>query len=118
MDGIKYPFGGLNMRRKYGYAHDLLLDGYDEYGLLALILMIVILVAGIVQLYKVLRCDTISKELKLTLLLIYVAVLLEFTVEPILEGMPWLFSCYCLINGCMSSLNWSCYRQGKRSKPA
>ena len=44
MDGINYPFGGLNMRRKYGYAHDLLLDGYDEYGFLALILMIIILI--------------------------------------------------------------------------
>lgn len=116
MDGLNYPFGGINMRKKYGYAHDLLLDGYDEYGFFALVFLIAILIAGIVQLYKVLRSDTISGELKLSLLLINVAVLMEFTVEPILEGMSWLFSCYCLINGCMTSLNWNFYQQRKRSK--
>ncbi len=101
----KYPFGGLHMRERYGYAHDLLLDGYDEYGVVALILMVVILIMGIVALYKLLRYTSYPSEFKIALLMIYTAVLLEFTVEPILVGMPWLFACYCLINGCMVGMN-------------
>ena len=27
----RHPFGGLHMRGRFGYAHDLLLDAYDEY---------------------------------------------------------------------------------------
>lgn len=102
---IEYPFGGLHLRASYGYAHDLLLDGYDEYGVIVLGLMIVIIVNGLIQLVKIMRNPAYDDHFKLALLLVNVAVFLEFMLEPILEGMPWLFSCYCLINGCMSGMN-------------
>lgn len=102
---LKYPFGGCHMRKMYGYAHDLLLDAYDEYGVIVFLLMIVVLIISIVKLYVLLRRTDYSESFKLSLLLIYCAVLLEFTVEPILAGMPWLFSCYCLINGCTIGMN-------------
>lgn len=102
---LNYPFGGLHLREKYGYAHDLLLDGYDEYGILGFVLLIAVLVTGIFQLCINHRCTAYTKEFKLALLLIYFAILLEFMVEPILAGMPWLFSCYCLINGCVTGMN-------------
>ena len=112
---MKYPFGGCHMRRMYRYAHDLLLDAYDEYGIIVFLLMIVVLIISIVQLYVLLRRTDYSESFKLSLLLIYCAVLLEFTVEPILAGMPWLFSCYCLINGCTIGLNrayiWNCHKE-------
>lgn len=108
---LVYPFGGLNMRSQFGYAHDLLLDGYDEYGIFGLIFLIMILVTGLRELYKLLRYTTYSSKLKLALLCIYTAVLLEFCVEPILAGMPWLFSCYCLINGCITGMNLSYFRK-------
>lgn len=101
----KYPFGGCHMRRMYGYAHDLLLDGYDEYGVVVFVLLIVVLIIGIVQLYTLLRRTDYTESFKLSLLLIYCAVLLEFMVEPIIEGMPWLLACYCLINGCVTGMN-------------
>lgn len=109
----QYPFGGLHLRRRFSYAHDLLLDGYDEYGLLGLIPLAAILITGTLQLCRIMRYPTFSREFKLALLLMYAAVLLEFMVEPILAGMPWLFSCYCLINGCMTGMNWMHVRDGK-----
>lgn len=112
---ISYPFGGCHMRKTYGYAHDLLLDAYDEYGIIVFLLMIVVLIISIVHLYVLLRRTDYSESFKLSLLLIYCAVLLEFTVEPILAGMSWLFSCYCLINGCTIGMNrayiWSCQKE-------
>ncbi len=111
-DAFLYPFGGLHLREKYGFAHDLLLDGYDEYGVVALALMLLMIVMGLVNLYKNLRYTSYSHNFKLILLLINVSILLEFMVEPILEGMPWLFSCYALINGCIAGLNRSYFNKG------
>lgn len=114
-DVLNYPFGGLHMRQKYGYAHDLLLDGYDEYGFMVLFLLIAILAMGGVQLYRNLRFTAFAKEFKLALLLINLALWLEFAVEPILAGMQWLFSCYCLVNGCMTGMNRAYFYWRKRS---
>lgn len=101
---LKYPFGGLHMRASYGYAHDLLLDGYDEYGILGFVLLAMIVIVGAIRLMKVVNNTSYDLFFRLTLLLVIIAILLEFLVEPILEGMPWLFSCYCLINGLISRL--------------
>ncbi len=100
----RYPFGGLNMRPQFGYAHDLLLDGYDEYGIFGLIFLVTILLLGVRSLYRVLKHTAYSRYLKMSLLCIYVSVLLLFCVEPILAGMPWLFACFCLINGCLDGM--------------
>lgn len=100
-----YPFGGLHLNEAYGYAHDLWLDGYDEYGVLGLLLLVSITVIGIKDLIKLLKRTNYSTTFKLAITCIYVAVLLEFCVEPILAGMSWLFACYCLINGCMAGMN-------------
>ena len=101
----EYPFGGCHMRGMYAYAHDLLLDAYDEYGVFVFCMLCCVLIIGMVQLFSLLRRTEYAESFKLMLLLIYCAILLEFTVEPILVGMPWLFSCYCLINGCVTGMN-------------
>lgn len=109
----RYPFGGMHMRAKFAYAHDLLLDGYDEYGVGVFALLIAMLIHGGLQVYKIVCRSAYSDYYKLALLLVYAAILLEFTVEPILAGMQWLFACYCLINGCITGLNRACYRYEK-----
>lgn len=109
----RYPVGGMHLRAKFSYAHDLLLDGYDEYGVFVFMLLVVILIYGCWQLCWLLRQTNYSEYFKLSLLLVYVAILLEFTVEPILAGMQWLFACYCLINGCITGMNMT-YRRNKK----
>lgn len=105
LNAYKYPFGGLNLLNQYGYAHDLLLDGYDEYGLIGFILLVMILFISIKRVYHLIKYTKYSNEFKLAILCVYVAFLLEFCIEPILAGMKWLFCCYCLISGCVSGLN-------------
>ena len=102
---LNYPFGGLNLRAEYGYAHDLLFDAYDEYGLLCLILLIAILICGIKELITYLKNNDNNLTCKICVLCVYVAILLEFCIEPIFAGMQWLFVSFCLINGCLSALN-------------
>lgn len=104
LHGWQYPFGGNHLLEQYGYAHDLLLDGYDEFGLLAFILLVLILSFGISSLIALLKRPRYSHELKFALLCVYVAILLIFLVEPILAGMAWLFVIYCFINGFMDGM--------------
>lgn len=108
----QYPLGGFHMKKRYGYAHDLLLDAYDGYGIFVFLLMLAVLAAGIWQLYVLLRRTDYARPVKAAFLLVYCAILLEFAVEPIIEGMPWLFSCYCLINGCLAGMTDAAARGG------
>lgn len=103
----RYPFGGMNMRNQFGYAHDLLLDGYDEYGIFGFLLLVVILVATVVGVFKLLKCRGYEDKFKLLVLCIFVAILLNFCVEPILAGMPWLFACFSLFSGAIDGMNCS-----------
>lgn len=100
-----YPFGGLHMRKQIGYAHDLLLDAYDEYGFLTTVFLIAILWNGIKELHKFCQDNRYRVYYRISFLCVYIAILLAFCVEPIFAGMPWLFVCYSLINGCVAGMN-------------
>ena len=102
--------GGLYLRNRFGYAHDLLLDAYDEYGLLTFIVLLFILINGIKELYYFTKNNQIDMFYRLPFLCVYIAILLEFWVEPIFPGMPWIFACYSLINGMLKGVNRS-YRK-------
>lgn len=104
-DMFKYPMGGLHLRSQYGYAHDLLMDGYDEYGILGLLMLLGILALGVRALYRMMIRTDYAKETKLAFLCVNCAVWLVFYVEPILSGMQWLFACYALMNGIMDAMN-------------
>lgn len=105
INGYKFLFGGLNLRSQFGYAHDLLLDGFDEYGIFAMILLVCILIYGIIEFLKLIKSNAYSTEFKLTLICIYTVMLIEFCIEPILDGMSWFFGLYCLLNGCIVGMN-------------
>lgn len=104
-DMWKYPLGGSHMHEQYGYAHDLLLDAFDEYGITIFGVLIAILIDGIKNVYFFCKNQHNSMAVKSAYLCVYSAVLLEFCVEPILVGMPWLLACYCFMNGALYSIN-------------
>ena len=103
----KYPLGGLHLRARFGYAHDLLLDGYDEFGFITFILLILIIIRSLKECLYCLKYSSISLQTKIILLCIYVSIFLEFSVEPIFAGMPWLFACFCLFSGTVSAIRES-----------
>ena len=98
---LRYPFGGLNLRDEYGYAHDLLLDAYDECGFLILISLIGILISAFTDVWKVLKSRCLAARMKCLILCVYMAFFVEFFMEPIFAGMPWIFACFALISGCI-----------------
>lgn len=104
LHGWKHPFGGNHLLEQYGYAHDLLLDGYDEFGILGLLLLVSVLLTGVASFYELMRHPRYSSELKIIFLGVYVSMLLVFCIEPILAGMVWLFVMFCFINGIMDGI--------------
>ena len=103
---FEYPFGGMHLQKAYGgYAHDLILDAYGEFGFVVAIMLIVIVIIGIKDILEFIKKDAIPTAYKCSFLCVHVAILIEFFVEPILFGMPWLFACYALVNGMVAKLN-------------
>ena len=99
-----YLWGGTNLRKMYGHAHDIFLDTYDEAGIFAFIGVTVYMLVTLVHLLKCLTYKSFTFEFRQIVLCIYVAIYLEFMIEPILQGIPWLFALFCLIDGYVSRL--------------
>ena len=100
-----YPLGGLHLRTQYGYAHDLLLDAYDEYGIGVFLLLIVILITGMREWFRLLREEAYALPYLNLIACVYPAILAIFLLEPIFAGMQWLFVIYCFINGILTGMN-------------
>ena len=100
-----HPWGGSYIHNEVGgYAHDLYLDTYDEAGIFALLSIVVIVVGAVLKLLKVIRSKAVGNDTKLFLVCVYFAVLVEFMIEPILAGVPWLLACFCAIYGSTSRM--------------
>ncbi len=92
-------FGGAHIRDEIGFSHDIILDTYDEAGIFALFAILAYLAASAYHLVKCLKNQRFSFVFKQTVLCVYFTCYLEFMVEPILQGMPWFFASFCLIDG-------------------
>lgn len=101
---LSYPLGGMHMRELKGHAHDIFLDTYDEAGIFALIGMIGYILISVSHLLKCLSDNTLSFGFRQIVLCVYVICYMEFMIEPILQGMPWFFASFCLIDGYVSRI--------------
>lgn len=101
----QYMFGGNYIRRAVGgYAHDVLLDTYDEAGFVALLAVVALLWDSVSKLRLLLRSEYIKFETKLTVLCVYLSIYVQFALEPILAGMPWLLMAFCFFHGMVTQL--------------
>jgi hypothetical protein len=110
----KVIFGGVHNRAEIGYAHDIILDTYDEAGILALIGVLGYLIISFIHLVKCFKDKSLPFEFRNVVLCVYVIIYMEFMVEPILQGMPWLFASFCLIDGYVGRI--LIYNRNLRSK--
>lgn len=100
-----YPWGGGKIHAVVQeYAHDLLLDTYDQAGVLAFGVLVVFLIKSVHNLINVWRNKVLSFEIKQIILCTYMVIYMEFYIEPILAGMPWLFATFCLLDGAVCNL--------------
>lgn len=105
-------WGGCQIRQMgIGYAHDILLDTYDEGGLLALLGIAAFVIGSVKTWLGILKNDIYSMRLKQMLFSVYLAIYVVFALEPVLQGAPWLFSLFCFIHGMTVRLG---YEKNKR----
>lgn len=102
---LDYPFGGGYLRSELGvYAHELYLDTYNDTGVMGYVLILVFVANSTVTAWQCIRKGDISNDFKLLILCVYIAVLAEFFLEPIMRGMPWMFCTFCFFSGLLKNV--------------
>lgn len=95
----EYPFGGLNFRNQVGYAHNLWFDAYDVAGIIPLALLLLFTVGVLKNIVLIIKSRKVTSNFKILIIGIYSALMIQFMVEPILAGVPWLFILFCIFAG-------------------
>ena len=97
-------FGGSKLKTISGkYAHDLFLDTYDEAGIFALVAVTAFIFRSLWVFFKCLKNIFLDINIKLVILSTYISFYLQFLIEPILQGVPWLFMLFCVVHGMLES---------------
>lgn len=84
------------------YAHDLWLDVYDEAGVFAFSGIVAYTLCAIFRVWKIVREKSIPYEFRSALMCYMTIVILQFCVEPILQGAPMLLYSFILIDGMLA----------------
>lgn len=101
----KYPFGGENIHKEYGHsAHDLYLDTYDESGVFAMLAIVAYIITSLIRMARFIRNKRFSFASRQLVFCFYIVVNIQFCLEPIMRGMPWLLAVYCLVDGAVAYL--------------
>ena len=105
--GIKYiinnPFGSNSKIGDLDYAHNFWIDVGKEAGIIPFILIVLYTINYCVSLVGITKHKEISVKYKIFLWSIYLGVSINFFVEPILQGIPFYFMIFTLINGMVDS---------------
>lgn len=94
-----YPFGGLNFRNQISYAHNLWLDAYDVAGIIPFAFLMLFTTGVIKNAILIIRSNQASNDFKILIVGVYLSCLLQFMIEPVLDGAQWLFILFCIFTG-------------------
>lgn len=95
-----YPFGGYKINLGFNsYAHNLWLDVLVATGLIPFLLLIAYTVKVIMNLFMIIKNKHVDRQFKFMAFSINFGLLINFMVEPILDGIPYMFMLFCLLNG-------------------
>ena len=85
------------------YAHDILLDTYDQCGIFAFLALIVLFVINIYQTARFVFDRRFSFNVRLLVLCVSIVFAVEFFIEPILQGITWFFCAFCFMQGVIAN---------------
>lgn len=93
LGGFQMDIGGLT------HAHNLWMDVLYTAGVYPFFLLLGFTFLTITSLFKLLMIKSIPYTTKIIVVSLFLGYNMYFMVEPILDGVPYVFSFYCLING-------------------
>lgn len=101
----EYLFGGnhISVDEDLGYAHELWLDIYDDAGMITYILIVLYTGASLIRFIKAAKMKKTELLHKVCLLSFCSIMMLQFFVEPILQGAPMLLYSYIVVDGMLAS---------------
>lgn len=95
---LAYPYGGSKILQG-NYAHNLWIDTINTVGIIPFYLITLYSILTMLNLIKLIKNNNIKDDIKHLLFSIYLGLSINFMLEPILEGVPYLFATMCIING-------------------
>ncbi len=102
---LDYPLGGGNLRNYLGeYAHELYLDVYSDAGIFGYVSIILFVAISALNALRVIKNGNVSKNFKLLLICIFISILAEFFLEPIMQGVPWMLCSFCFYSGLLKNV--------------
>lgn len=100
---LNYPFGGGYLHEHVGsYAHELYLDVYSDIGFIGYILIIGFVMFSVACALALVKSNNLSNNLRIMITCLYIIVLFEFMLEPVIQGIPWLLNLFCFISGVLA----------------
>lgn len=94
------PMGNLG---NMFYAHNLFVDIGRLCGIIPMMLMMIYILFCIVRMLRLCTNNGLTLETRMIMFAYYFSFLVNFMLEPILEGMPMIFIMFCIINGAVAS---------------
>ena len=96
-----FPWGGGHIRDELNgaYAHELYLDTYNRAGIIPYILLIVFVFGSTFRAFRLVASKKFSILTNCLILGLFISINIEFFIEPVIEGMPWLLPTFCILCG-------------------
>ncbi|MFJ5747621.1 hypothetical protein ACIP97_03350 [Peribacillus frigoritolerans] len=108
-----FPFGGYQMDLGLRFAHNLWIDVLYATGLIPFFFLFLFTVKTIYNGFYILINPYVEVLFKILFFSVNLGYLLNFMVEPILEGATYMFLSFCLINGMISKYMYTLRFQKK-----
>lgn len=104
----RYPLGGQKISEIIGLPiHDLWLDIYDYAGIVPFILMVLYSLSYAWNIVRLYRCKEISFETKTMLFGVYICIIIQMYLEPIMTGASLFLAIAIIINGIIERMTVS-----------
>ena len=96
---IEYPWGGGFVEKRYQImAHNLIQEGYDYYGVFFTIPLLIVIVGMLIRIIK-LHLIKYKTSFTFLFLSLYIGVMIQVSMEPVIVGYPQLIWFLFLIDG-------------------
>ena len=97
----EYLWGGGYIRNKLNgaFAHELYLDTYSRAGIVPYILLIVFVFSATFRAIRLVARKELPVFTNCLILGLFLSINIEFLIEPIMEGVPWLLPLFCILCG-------------------
>lgn len=107
-----YPLGGCKLilpmnegtLTRMEYAHNLWLDTVYRVGIIPFICLLFFTLIQIKKIIYIMTDKKLDEKIKYFIIPISVSIFIQFSMEPIMEGMVWIFIAGCFFNGYINQI--------------